>query len=267
MTRVIYTFLLTIISAHTLYAQRVISLQEIDSIMNPKMLNGRELILRCDSGEVNIGTLSEDDAPSTCQFVFRNVSDKPVTISNVRTSCGCTAAKLYDRTIAPGKEGKISLTFHPDGQVGTIYNRAFVYTNQSDSHPTMCLTITGTVKPSSDQWRDYAHAMGNLRLRYTKVHFSEVPQGLSPSERIECANSGQSPLKLSILKGMLPSYMKFRTEPEVIPPGGKGEIVITVQGKLLPRDQKQLLLPLIIEGLKVPPSQRTLDVKINTVNR
>lgn len=265
MTRIIYTFLFIVVSsAHTLNAQGVSFRHEMDSLVNPKAWSGSEQILRCDSNEVNIGTLSEDDAPSTCQFVFRNVSSKPVTLVRVKTSCGCTAATIHSQTVAPGKEGKITLTFHPDGQVGQIYNRAFVYTNLSDSHPTLCLAITGVVTPSSDQWRDYSHTMGHLRLRYTTVYFSEVPQQLSPSERIECANSGQTPLKLSILAGMLPSYMTFRTEPVVIPPGGKGEMVITVQGKLLPRDKKQLRVPLIIEGLKLPPSQRTLDVKINT---
>ena len=266
MARIIASILI-LFSAHIIYAQRVISRQEIDSVLNPKLLNGGEQVLRCDSNEVNIGTLSEDDAPSTCHFAFRNISSRPVTITRVKTSCGCTVAKLHSQTIAPGKEGKITVTFHPNGQVGQLYNRAFVYTNLSDSYPVMCLAITGNVKPSSDQWRDYSNTMGSLRLRYTTVYFSEVPLNLSPSERIECANSGSTPLKLSVLNGMLPTYMKFRTEPEVIPPGEKGEIVVTVQGKILPRDKKQLRFSLILEGLKVPPSQRTLDVKINTVSQ
>ena len=267
MVRIIFIFLWIVFSAHIACAQRIITRQELDSIRNPKLFSGGGQIVRCDSNEVNIGILSEEDAPVTCQFAVRNISSKPVTLTRVKTSCGCTAAKLHSKIIAPGEEGKITLTFHPDGQVGRIYNRAFVYTNLSDADPTLCLTITGTVKPSSDPWRDYSHAMGNLRLRYTTVYFSEVSRKQSPSERIECANSGQKLLKLSVLSGMLPSYVRFRTEPEVIPPGEKGEIVITVQGSLLPKDKKQLRFPLIIEGLNVPPSQRTLEVKVNHIGQ
>ena len=267
MIRIVCTFLLIFFSAHTVCAQRIFSKQELDSIKNPKLLPGGEQVLVCDHKEQNVGTLSEDDAPSSYRFVLRNISSKPVTLTKKVTSCGCTAAEFEVQTIAPGKEGAITLTFHPYGQVGRINNRAFIYTNLSESYPTLCLTITGTVKPSSDPWRDYPHAMGNLRLRYTTVYFSEVPQALSPSERIECGNSGNSPMKLSVPDGLLPSYMKFRTEPEVIPAGGVGEIVVTVVGKLLPRDKEQVRFPLIIGGVDVPVAQRTLNVKINTATR
>ena len=267
MIRIVYTLLLIFFSAHTVCAQRIISEQELDSIKNPKLLPEGELVLVCDHKEQNIGTLSEDGAPSSRRFVLRNISSKPVTLTKQVTSCGCTVAKSEVQTIAPNKEGEITLTFHPYGQVGRINNRALIYTNLSDSYPTLCLTITGTVKPSSDPWRDYPHAMEDLRLRYTTVYFSEVPQALSPSERIECGNSGNNPMKLSVLKGSLPSYLKFRTEPEIIPAGGIGEIVITVIGKLLPRDKDQVRFPLIIDGLDIPAAQRTLNVKIDTTSR
>lgn len=263
MTRIIYTLLLIFFSAHII-AQRIIPQHVLDSVANPKLVSGGDQVLNFVAKEQNVGILSEDDAPATYSFVFRNISSKPVILKKIKTSCGCTVAKFRSQSVAPGEEGTIYLTFNPEGQSGRIYNRAFVYTHLSDSHPTVCLTLTGKVTPSSDQWRDYPHAMGSLRLRYTTVYFSEVPQTLSPSERIECVNSGSVPLKLSVLDGMLPPYLKFRTEPEVISAGAEGEIVLTVNGNLLPRDKELLRFPLIIEGVKVPPSQRTLNIKVTT---
>ena len=45
------------------------------------------------------------------KFAFRNGGTTPVTISKVRTSCGCTSAKLAKNTYAPGETGDISVRF------------------------------------------------------------------------------------------------------------------------------------------------------------
>lgn len=267
MTHVTYALLMVFFSAQATFAQRIIPEQVLDSIANPKIIPGGDQVLNFENKDLSVEGLSEDDTPATYRFIFRNVSNQPVTLTKVKTSCGCTVVKYSSCTIAPGEKSEVALTYHPMGQSGRIYNRAFVYTNLSDSYPTACLTLTGKVTPSTDLWRDYAHAMGSLRLRNTTVYFNDVPRKLSPSERIECGNSGQTPLKLSVLNGMLPPYVKFRMEPEVLPAGGKGELVITVNGEQLPRDKEQIRFPLVIEGLNGAPSRRTLDVKINTVGQ
>ena len=264
MKRILYTLLLIILSVPATRAQRVISLATIDSIAHPKMLPGGDEILHFASKEINVGNLTEDDQPATYHFTFYNASSQVVTITRIKTSCGCTAAHYSAQPVAPGDQGEIALTFRPADQAGKVFNRAFVYTNLSDAQPTLCLALTGEVAPTSNRWRDYPHTMGELRLRYTTVLFSEVPERLSPSERIECGNSGQKPLTLSVPAEALPAYVKFRTEPEVIPAGGTGEIVITIQGSLLPRDKAQLRFPLLIEGPEVPPAQRSLLIKVNT---
>ena len=45
------------------------------------------------------------------KFVFKNAGKTPVTIDKVRTSCGCTSAKLGKNTFAPGEQGEISVRF------------------------------------------------------------------------------------------------------------------------------------------------------------
>lgn len=44
-------------------------------------------------------------------FPFRNDGDSPVTIAQVRTSCGCTTAKLSKMTYEPGETGEIEVMF------------------------------------------------------------------------------------------------------------------------------------------------------------
>ncbi len=45
------------------------------------------------------------------KYVFQNAGKTPVTIGKVRTSCGCTSAKLAKNTFAPGEQGEISVRF------------------------------------------------------------------------------------------------------------------------------------------------------------
>ena len=72
--------------------------------------------------------------------------------------------------------------------------------------------------------------MGHLRLTRKQVSFSRA--GKTTIERIACANSGDHPLKLNAL--LLPSCLKFYTEPAVLAPGQEGDLVITLDKAKLP---------------------------------
>ena len=45
------------------------------------------------------------------KFAFRNAGKTSVTVQKVRTSCGCTSAKLGKDTYAPGESGEVSVRF------------------------------------------------------------------------------------------------------------------------------------------------------------
>lgn len=45
------------------------------------------------------------------KFAFHNDGPAPVTVRKVRSSCGCTSAKLAKNTFAPGERGDISVRF------------------------------------------------------------------------------------------------------------------------------------------------------------
>ena len=74
---------------------------------------GGEQVLQFECTAINIGTLSEDDAPVTYHFKYCNVSKKTVRISKLTTSCGCTVAKCNKDLVQPGERGEINLIFHP----------------------------------------------------------------------------------------------------------------------------------------------------------
>lgn len=51
------------------------------------------------------------DVPVTHIFKFRNITEQPITIENVRTTCGCTAPDWSYEPIAAGEEGDIKIEF------------------------------------------------------------------------------------------------------------------------------------------------------------
>lgn len=51
-------------------------------------------------------------------FHFKNTGTKPLVISNVQASCGCTVPSKPEEPIAPGKEAVITAEFNSAGRVG-----------------------------------------------------------------------------------------------------------------------------------------------------
>jgi hypothetical protein len=44
-------------------------------------------------------------------FRFRNLTEAPLVVDNVRVGCGCTATEWQEEPIAPGAEGSINVTY------------------------------------------------------------------------------------------------------------------------------------------------------------
>ncbi len=51
-------------------------------------------------------------------FEFENTGTEPLILSNVLTTCGCTATNWPHEPIAPGESGKIEVSFNSSGKMG-----------------------------------------------------------------------------------------------------------------------------------------------------
>ena len=231
---------------------------------NVRSVLQEEEILRFDRTVLDVGTLTEDDAPQTYRFICTNVSGKTVKLTRVRTTCGCTAADVRMGEILPGETRVIALTYTPKNHPGTIDTNAFIYLASSDSLPAARLTLRGNVLPGADEWARYPYAMGKLRLKQNRMEFREVMSGKRASERILCGNSGEQSLRLTVLN--LPCFVTFRTEPEVISPGSEADIIITIDASLIPVEKgDSFIFPVIIEGVSGQQADRTLSIKVNCI--
>lgn len=84
------------------------------------------------------------DSKEPFVFEFKNTGKTPVIITNVQTSCGCTAAEKPTEPIGKGKSSKIVVNYDTK-RVGQFTKTITVTTNVS-TEP-IILTITGKVLP------------------------------------------------------------------------------------------------------------------------
>lgn len=81
--------------------------QEIESAATTSMKVDKEIH---DFGKVMEGS------DNTCTFIVTNTGTKPLILSDVKASCGCTTPSKPEKPIAPGKSDKIEVGFKPTGK-------------------------------------------------------------------------------------------------------------------------------------------------------
>ena len=79
-----------------------------------------------------------------CHFEFTNTGKDPLTINNVRTTCGCTRPEWPKEPISSGEKGRIGITYNTK-IVGSFNKAITVYSNTTVS-PSK-LFVKGTVEP------------------------------------------------------------------------------------------------------------------------
>jgi hypothetical protein len=85
-----------------------------------------------DSTEKDLGTVKEGPEVEVA-YKFKNIGDKPLIISSVRPSCGCTITETPKEPFAPGAEGTIRAKFTTKGHVGTNNKSISVTANTKES--------------------------------------------------------------------------------------------------------------------------------------
>lgn len=93
----------------------------------------------------DFGNVAEKGGPVSHEFEFTNTGDGNLIIIDASTTCGCTKPEYPKNPIAPGKTGKIKVTYLPDHRPGPIDRSVTVRTNGSPKK--VRLRIIGNVIP------------------------------------------------------------------------------------------------------------------------
>ncbi|MCS7028086.1 MAG: DUF1573 domain-containing protein [Bacteroidia bacterium] len=106
-----------------------------------------------DAGELSFeeetydfGTITQKTAPNnkiSHEFFFTNTGKKPVKISQVTASCGCTTPRWSSEPIPPGKKGSI-LVEYDASRLGS-FHKAITITSDAKT-PSKVIFIKGVVE-------------------------------------------------------------------------------------------------------------------------
>src|SRR6185436_9886139 len=81
-----------------------------------------------DSSFHNYGKIKEGEVLEV-SFKFKNTGNKPLVISSVTASCGCTVPEKPEKAFAPGEEGTIRAKFDSNGKSGLQQKTVYVTAN------------------------------------------------------------------------------------------------------------------------------------------
>lgn len=116
---------------------------------------------------VDFGEIDEAKGLATLRTYVVNDGDTPVTITNARTTCGCTRVGYPDDVIAPGDTAWVDITYDPVGRFGDFHKSIRLYTNEGEKVP---VEFIGTIRSTEETVaRRYPYKAGPLRLSETKV--------------------------------------------------------------------------------------------------
>lgn len=168
--------------------------------------------------------------PTTAVFKVTNTGNKPLVISNVTTSCGCTDAEWTQSPIAPGASGTVSATFDAMA-LGRFQKSVGVYCN-ADYRP-IYLTLRGQVTSDPKKTIQLPYRIGDIKLDKDAIEFDDVNKGDHPYVELMVANLSGRPYPPVLMH--LPPYLNAEVSPDTLAHEGYGKIRVTLDTGKLPK--------------------------------
>lgn len=107
----------------------------------PAAARQKGAVAQFEKTEFDYGKIEKGSEPLR-KFVFKNVGDEPLVISNAQGSCGCTVPTWPKEPIMPGQSGTIDVRY--DTQRTGPFSKSVTLTT-NEANPTRVLSIKGEV--------------------------------------------------------------------------------------------------------------------------
>ena len=185
----------------------------------PAASNGIQVggVVEFDKTLHDFGDISVQDGPQQCTFTVTNISEQPVVIYEVVSSCGCTDVQWTREPLQPGKSGTISAT----------------YNNEDGAMPfdkTLTVYLTGLKKPVTLHIRGVVHEkkmalselygaqkLGAFGLKTRRFSAGTLLQGEATADEALVANLGRKPLRVDFTD--VDPCLTLSVDPNPSPPG------------------------------------------------
>lgn len=108
-----------------------------------KEANAKLPKLKLNKTEYNFGDVEEGKLVET-KIGFKNVGNAELIISDVKTSCGCTAALLSSKKLQPGESGNLRIELDTNGREGKLTRTIVIYSNDPEG-PNQVITLNANI--------------------------------------------------------------------------------------------------------------------------
>lgn len=115
-------------------------------VMAKKKKDGGNPLIKFTEQTYNFGNVKEQGGPVSHEFEFFNTGNGNLVILDATAQCGCTRPEYPKNPVAPGKKGKVKITYNPVGRPGPFRKTVTLKTNAKPRKVT--LVIEGTVVPN-----------------------------------------------------------------------------------------------------------------------
>jgi hypothetical protein len=136
-------------------------------------------------------------------FRFKNNGDELLEISSVSSSCGCTAALLSSKRIAPGDMGEIKATFDSSRFRGDVTKTITMHTNSPD-HSQVQFKLKGKVKEL-------------LSISTNRISWNWATSGLTAQSTVVIRNQSQQKIVLQEATSTSPQVTAILDQLELAP--------------------------------------------------
>lgn len=196
----------------------------LTALMCTAMLAHADGIVRWLEMQHEFGTIHEEDGKVSCTMRLVNDGDSELIITQVRTSCGCTAAGYDKAPIAPGDTARITITYDPVARPGEFSKDVFVYTNGTPRRSGV--SIHGVVIAQPETLSEfYPVAVGAMRMTGASVPLGELTKGRKRSSYLTVVNTSTTDTLLVSVTGEN-AHLKAAAAPDTLPPGKVGAVTV-----------------------------------------
>ena len=174
----------------------------------------------------DFGDISVEDGPVCCSFTLTNLSDKPIAVYEVVSSCGCTGVSWTKEPIQKGKSGTITATYKNEDGPNAFDKTLTVYI--SGIKKPVILRIRGVVhekKKSLNQLYG-EQRLGDFGMKKRAFEAPVLRQGLKVSTTADVANLGKVPLSVSFAD--ISPNLSITVSPNPIPAGSTAVMTFTI---------------------------------------
>lgn len=172
----------------------------------------------------NFGDLREGQVVSH-DFIIKNIGTDTLVISNVRSSCGCTVAKLKVDKLAPGDSATVTVTFNTHNRKGPQTKYVYIYNND----PILSkfkLVLKANVFDKNANIKAIKNGP-RLKLQTHQINFGKLEKGIKKTVKLKYTNVGKLPLKITYVKASSPCLQPFVNKYQ-LEPGESGILEVNL---------------------------------------